>query len=502
MANAQKNSPNSNISYFLIGAACIVILAAAITPLLMIAKYNYPSADDWSHAVKTYQAAGDGLFEVLKAAWETVRINYHTWEGRYANVFLASLQPGIWGEKYYGCVTWLLLGSLIFSEFYLCGSLLCLLGEKKNLWLLIPVMAPGLLLQILYCPFPEESFYWYTGAVNYTFIYGLSLILTALFLRLAYGDKSAKRKTVPLYALACLLAVLVGGDNYATSLSCFLTLLLLNVFLFPKSRKIFFRMCPITLLEGAGMFVCILSPANQVRLEANFAGASNSPLWAIVMSLVRSLTNIYSWTNPKVLFMLLFILPFVWKGVGSMNFGFRLPGLFTLFTFGLYASQITATLYIDGTTGGGRMAAILYYSYYIWLIGNTCYWIGWIAKRRSRLRDALERIHFKLENHILMYCTAIGLLTAGVICISGLKETTSYKAYRNWRQGWAAQYAAEWEERLNVLHDDGIREVTFLPLSVHPEMLMYTDLQKEDGYLWVNDACALYYGKDFVRIED
>jgi hypothetical protein len=185
-----------------------------------------------------------------------------------------------------------------------------------------------------------------------------------------------------------------------------------------------------------------------------------------------------------------------------MNFGFRLPGLFTLFTFGLYASQITATLYIDGTTGGGRMAAILYYSYYIWLIGNTCYWIGWIAKRRSRLRDALERIHFKLENHILMYCTAIGLLTAGVICISGLKETTSYKAYRNWRQGWAAQYAAEWEERLNVLHDDGIREVTFLPLSVHPEMLMYTDLQKEDGYLWVNDACALYYGKDFVRIED
>ena len=36
-----------------------------------------------------------------------------------------------------------------------------------------------------------------------------------------------------------------------------------------------------------------------------------------------------------------------------MNYEFRFPGLFTALTFGVYASQATATIYVDGTMGGG-----------------------------------------------------------------------------------------------------------------------------------------------------
>ena len=32
------------------------------------------------------------------------------------------------------------------------------------------------------------------------------------------------------------------------------------------------------------------------------------------------------------------------------------------------------------------------------------------------------------------------------------------------------------------------------------ELLMYTDLQPEDGYVWVNGACAEYYGKESVTV--
>lgn len=39
----------------------------------------------------------------------------------------------------------------------------------------------------------------------------------------------------------------------------------------------------------------------------------------------------------------------------------------------------------------------------------------------------------------------------------------------------------------------------FRPLN-YVELLMYTDLQPENGYAWVNTACAEYYGKESVTV--
>ena len=199
--------------------------------------------------------------------------------------------------------------------------------------------------------------------------------------------------------------------------------------------------------------------------------------------------------------MILFILPFVWKAVKSIDYTFRFPGVFTLITFGLYASQSTATMYVDGTTGGGRMAAILFYSYHLWIVGNICYWIGWLSHKQNQFRTYFEKVCDKCEKYILPYCGIIGIILVGIIYKTDLREITSYQAYRGWRQGWAQQYAAEWEERLIILHDDSIREVEFEPLSVPGELLIiYTDLQDENGYIWVNSACAAYYDKEYVHV--
>lgn len=491
-----------NINLIALNVIYIISLLAIVAPLLMIAQYNYPSADDWSLSVDVHKAmeGAGGFFPVLKAILGNVRYNYFNWEGRYSSVFLASLQPGLWGEKCYGIVTWLMLGILIFSEIFLCRKLLCRHCEGINKWLCIPIAIPPLLLQILYCPSPEESFYWYTGSMNYTFIYGLMIIL--LTLCTTFGDEKAcpKWKSALSCGLCCILAIIVGGNNYATSLSCFLSLLILCVLSFLGNKKAFRRLCLITLLEGAGLLICVTAPANQVRINSNFSGTTNTVPEAIVMSLVRTFTNIYSWTNLKVILMILLILPFVWKAVKDMAFAFRFPGVFTLFSFGIYASQIAATMYVDGTTGGGRMSAILFYSYYIWVTGNVCYWTGWLVKRSSRVQNVLINLYNRVGKYILLYCAVIGLLIVGIIYFIELRETSTYKAYRNWRQGWAQQYAVEWEERLEVLHDENVKEVYFAPLSVRPEMLMYTDLQEEDGYIWVNHACALYYEKDYVHI--
>ena len=224
----------------IVNIVCVLALLAVIFPLLMIARYNYPSADDWSYGVAGYNAIkrGEGISGVLKGSLETVKDNYLHWEGRFVNSFLASLQPGIWGEKYYGIVAWLMIGSIIFSEIFLCAGLLGKGSGRANRLLAVPIIVPPLILQILYSPYPEESFYWYTGSVNYTFVYGLSLVLLTLFLKMAAAERPPKWKYGLWAVIACVLAVLVGGDNFATSLSSFLTLLILSaLFLCAQQRK-------------------------------------------------------------------------------------------------------------------------------------------------------------------------------------------------------------------------------------------------------------------------
>lgn len=480
----------------------MLALLAVIFPLLFIAKYNYPSADDWSHGANGYKILqkGGGFFELLKVTIGTVCKSYTAWDGRFAEVLFAALQPGIWGEQYYCLVTWIMLGAIIFAECLLCRTALEQGTGKKCVGLWIPIILPSVIIQLLYCPFPEESFYWHTGSAGYTFMFALSLVLLVLFWKMAIREYLSGKRVLMILC-AGLLSALVGGGNFATSLSTFLMLCILSVYFMLYNRAALKKTWFVPLLTGVSLLLCIVAPGNTSRIEANFDGATGSAAEAIYMSLARSATNIYSWTNIKVILMLLFAFPFIWRAVKSTECRFKLPALVTLLTFGVYASQCTPTMYVDGTTGGGRMAAILFYTYHVWLLMNTIYWLGWLSRRENRVKNFLDCIEAKCGKYLLSYCALVGMLLVGLIYTTDLKELTSYRAYRSWRQGWAQQYAIEWEERLEVLHDDSVKDVVFEPLSVYPEMILYTDLQDENGYIWVNAACAEYYDKASVTVK-
>lgn len=478
----------------MINVVCIVALAAIVWPLLVLSKYNYPSADDWSYGVQTYQVVRnhEGIIAFVKAVADTVQNN--NWEARFANVLLATLQPGIFGEHSYVIVAYLMIGSIIFSE-------ICLLAQcfgKENSGLIIPVCVPMMIIQLLYTPSQEESFYWYTGAVNYTFIFSLSVVLTALTLRLAIGSLT-KAGRVIYSVLAGILAILIGGDNFASSLSTFCLLFCLLVAFLIWNKPAFKRTWFVLLVETLSMLKCMTSPLTKTRIDANFGGGTaNTPLMAIWLSFERTFLNVISWTDIKIILLILFILPFVWKAIRKMNYSFRFPGVFTLLSFGVYSSQATATLYVDGTMGGGRQAAILWYAYVLWIIANVIYWCGWIPQKAIKAEKA-EKTDDILQKYLLRYCIVAGGILSVVVLLVNVQQTSSYRAYRMWKNGWAQAYGQGWEERLKVLKDDSVQDVVFTPL--YPvELIMYTDLQPEDGYTWVNSACAEYYGKKSIIV--
>ena len=491
----------------LIHIAWILALAVILWPLFTIAKYDYPSADDWSFGKYMYRAmqAGEGIAGVFHAIYQTLEQN--VWEARFSILILSALQPAAFGEHFYQITPYLMIGSVILSQFLLLRE--CIAGQaKENRWLILPIGIPMAILQVLYCPYPEESFYWYNGSVNYTFVYSLSLVLLTLYLEIALRE-TGKAKRVVLTVLACLLAILVGGNNFSTSVSTMCLLLCLQILFLIYRKDAFRRTWVITLLETLSVLKCATSPLTTARINGNFGGSvANTPIMAILLSFERTFLNIISWTNLKTLLVLLLILPFLWKAVRKMQYTFRLPGLFTALSFGVYASQATATIYVDNTMGGGRQGAILWYFYVLWMAANVMYWCGWIAKcdaiktqpaDKPDQTDKRGKIDRLAQKYLLRYCTVAGILLAAAVLFGNVQSTTSYRAYRMWRNGWAQAYGAGWEERLKVLKDDSVKNPVFTPLN-YVELLMYTDLQPEGGYTWVNGACAEYYGKESVTV--
>ena len=311
-------------------------------------------------------------------------------------------------------------------------------------------------------------------------------------------DGASKKKVLGLTALGCILALIVGGNNYATSLSmvCLFWGLSLLYALFQK--KSLAKTLPITLIASIGLLVCVLSPGNDLRLEQEFGGSTMGISYAISMSFVRTGTNIYSWSTPLIFMMLAIVTPFLWIALRESKYSFKYPFLFTGFTFGIYASQITATMYVDGTTGGCRMADILYYAYHVWVLLNVGYWIGWLQRKIKLKGIFLSFGHWFRKNAALWFCIS-GMIVAAYLGVFGRKSLSTYRACAWLLKGDAQTYAQEWEERLDVLHDDNVKEVYFQPLPGDGGMVFYADFQQ--GENWVNKACAEYYDKDYVGLE-
>lgn len=478
---------------------CIAALCITILPLLILGHFSYPMADDWSYGANVHQCIENGgnVIRVFAEAIEVVkewRIN----EPRFINSFLGALQPGIWGEQFYWITAWLMIGSIIVSEFLLSAFLL----KSKDGWntsKIIPVVVPTIMIQLMCVQFPAESFYWWTGAVNYTFIFSVSLLLFIIYWNLTNTQKNNTILILQII-IGVVLAVLVGGDNYATSLSMVCLFFSLSAVLLFKNKGAFWRTLPITVVTVICLIICLLAPGNQTRLEGEFGGTTMEPFSAIFQSLLHTASNIYSWTTWKIVFMLLLIAPFLWKALKDTNYQFKYPVLFTTYTFGIYASQIVATMYVGSNTGGGRMAAILYYAYHVWLLLNFGYWMGWLQRKQISWPITVLRLKDRISGGVLQWFFIVGTILAISIGFE-IKTTSTYRACVWLVTGVAKEYADAWEERLEVLYDENVKEVYFTPLPGYDgEMIFYADFQV--GENWINSACANYYGKEYVGLAE
>ncbi|MCL2546989.1 MAG: hypothetical protein FWE06_07335 [Oscillospiraceae bacterium] len=440
-----------------------------------------------------YAAQNGNVFDIGRAVGHTVADNYMEWQGTFTAIALFSLQPAVlFGHDAYPL-------TMLFTLFALIGAtafmLKTILGKE---WLLPCLLM--LTVSIQFVPHIAQGFFWYNGAVFYTFFYSLMLVSLALKIRLfRNGGGAAKIGSV------ALLSFLIGGGNLVTALLALQINVIFLLFLLWEYRgrlkECVSKWRPQAIFAAAlalGFAINVVAPGNAVR-GGDFGGL-RAALTSIIMSIGIAARDILVWTNPAIVVMLLLALPLMWRLAQNTDFSFKAPLLVLAVSFLLFASQNVPPWYSMAYTGPPRLRNIVFFSYVWLLFGNAFYVLGWVAKNFELRPIAVRSVRAWHKPALL--CAGLFLLSGAFFAFR--HSTATWATYDDIRHGRVRQFLVEHNERQALLHSSD-PSVTLAAFSSPPFSLVpWWDNQAP--YLGVelsvlsigpfNRAMADFYGKD------
>ena len=477
--------------------ALLVVAAVALmlVPMLVVARYNVPCADDYHYGASTYHTwqATHSLAAVLRAAGEKVAERYVNWQGTYSAIFLMALQPAVFGNGFYALVPFLTLGMLAAGTCFFCLSLFTkLLGASRWQALVLALVWLGIDTQLL--PSAVQGFYWYNGAIFYTFFFGVQLFYFGLLARyLAMGHASRRRSAAFLTGL-CALGLFLGGGNLVTAFGTLLVLVcVLCLLAIMKSRQWRALLLPLAFLL-AGFLVSVCAPGNSVRQQSESGEPLPAPL-AVLRAVQEAVLQFDKNLTLPILLALVFLLPVLWNAAANAHLSFRWPLLFFVFTFGLYAAQFCPTWYALKQAGPARLLDIIFYSAFFWMAVNLFYFLGWLQRRLWAENGAVPQGRYTIG----FVAVTAALLAVSCFAMRDMLNFTSIQALNALRTGQAQQYHAEFEARVEILEDTAQPDAVLQPYSVRPRVLYFDDATS-DAADWRNGAIAYYYGKHSVIV--
>lgn len=441
--SSEKSCDLRRLSYLL-----IVIYALSLIPVLVIGKYDYPSADDFSMGLGTrlvYEATGSLLAVAGKILSETVRY-YRTWIGYFTSCLFTTVSPATFGEVWYALTPAVILLALhVGVAVFFYALMEKALGMNRYARRCMTVLALFLMVQRM----PEgslrvEAFYWYSGAGNYTLTFSAGLLYLAFYVLSVCGVRSKNRSL--FLVLACIMGFLAGGGNYLSALSFAVVSVLFAVYLvkmktrqgensrmgMPGKSGLSDRSgggCRIGRLLPAAFYLCgfavsCLSPGNRIRGgEAEGYGALKSILLSLYYTLSYPLNQ---WMNWAVLLILALAGVIFWMGFAEIEFsganakadsaaasekagetvrgaaapekagngaqavqlGFTAPFPAAVLAYGIVSCVVTPALYAQGNMDAGRIQSTFWLHAVLVLLLLEWYLVGGLYRRFSKDQNA------------------------------------------------------------------------------------------------------------------
>jgi hypothetical protein len=473
----------------------MIVMAVSLGVVMYLGRYNHPTGDDYYYGVETGKvwAETGNIALTFKEAAKGVAYEYVNWQGTYSAMFLMYLPPNIFGEGAYKLVTCVILLLYMAGVFYLMKPVICtVLKGSGYMW--CAVAAAFVILTIQTVPFKGESMYWYNGAMYYTGYFAMTLVFFGMMIRYLL---SGKKRYVVLMALE---AVFLAGGNYVSLLPALLISCLVTALLIGKHSKKSIPVAVITFLMLAGLFVSAAAPGNQMRESGLWEMSAGA---AIMKALLQGISYMEAWIDRWWIMTAIILTPFFWHTYKNIRFEFKLPIVAAAFIYGIFCSMSCPTFYAMNSTGPARVLAIIYYGFMLFSLMAYYYILGYLyryfeaVKLRAEVQNLAKAKRF--VPHMLA-ATVFVYLAFMQIYSGAFRECTAVKAFQLLRNGEAAAYEQEYQERLKVLRDDTVQDVVFMPYENQPDMLFVGDFQ---GYTdnVNNQKVAEYFGKNSIMVQ-
>lgn len=538
MNKLSNKKPTSKTIFYII----LILFLLSVIPLYLVGGYAHPSVDDYYYGTETVKVWNEthSLASVVKCSFDEMINTYHIWQGNFSAIFLMRLQPGIFGEQYYFIAPLILLSTyIIFSIFFFYTALKKIFRTDGHVAGIVGICLTFVSMQL--CMTPSDSFYWYNGAIYYTFFYSLMLLLFTLLIRLRTAKPAG---TIILTIISSVLAFLIGGSNYATALFMCIILALAagaaiyfvalrkNTVIRPYHMAAYIV---IAIAAMAGLFISMAAPGNALRQES--VGGSTGIVKTFIYTFAFGGYSIAKVLNAPCLIFFVCMLPVFYRIAKRSGFSYRYPLLVAVFTFGLYCSMGTPVFYAQGLRMPYRMMNIIFFAAYPLIAFNLIYFLGWVGNRYEkaashenisdsktvkpyRLFDSIVEMFFekiKASRRNVLLALALSLCSFIVACIGCIEVGET--EYKSGNAGFsrlplsaaatlslvnddAKTYDAELtarDEYLTSTSDDE-QFVTVPALTRQPAPIFHSDITDDPGD-WHNAHLAMYYQKECIWTE-
>ena len=464
-----------------------IAMVALVLPLLLTSFYNRPIRDDLVQpypAAVAYRETGSAIQAFIASLNETIRL-WNTRTGIYSSMFVSIFAPFIINYTYCFFHPIFLTVLMIFAIYKAVKCLHLISKDIPTSYIWLITMILSIMLQTT-MPSIFEGYYWYSGAMNYTFFFILSLLLFACLISSIVTQTQKRRLlTVCLY---CIDFFFIGGANWITpTYSIVIYGLLIIWIIFQNKQKIY--LLPFFFLL-IGYLLAIVAPGNAYRQA--FIG-ERLPLWKAFLSSFQYALSFCTdnWQYYLISLLLIPVFFHLKKYVPKLpKYLLLMPLCSICILAAAYFPLVYSTYSIMY-----RHRNIIFFVFSILLVINEAIFVFWIAEFIPKLLPKKDTCFFPAViaavvavtfGMLSYYRTSISFSPFDVSC-----NYPSALATIHLVQGYSKNYAGSYDhlvEKLQTTEDDVLIVDTFL----RSPLLGMPDLQL-DPASWINEGFVKFH---------
>ncbi|MCR5656937.1 MAG: hypothetical protein K6G06_05675 [Butyrivibrio sp.] len=262
MTNSKK-SKIALLILFLIGL-CIVAI-----PVVSACGYTYLCEDDFSFEGGAKDLSIGYGSSVIGAAHRTVEY-YNSWQGTFVFTFLIHVLRVYYRWDLPGLHLYMIINCVLFI-FSLYTLLKTLTKDKMSGAILLSV-AMFLIFAMKGTLPGMETFFWYTGTLNFTLELSMSFLSCSLLIKNVRGELKSRGSAICLLIVSCLFAFLASGGalNIASS-NCGWMLAVVIIYGIGAGKGFKWQSLLPFISALTGAIINVVAPGNYVRSNIGLA---------------------------------------------------------------------------------------------------------------------------------------------------------------------------------------------------------------------------------------